>query len=139
LSNDDQLSEESFIDGHGSSAEDKGESANILDQPNNPAMNASENHDKVQYDSQVLSILKDISSTLNSLAKRVETTEHDIKLVKSKLTCNTSSSSDTGGTKVLVPQPVQVSTNNISLILFVSWYSISLMGNCKYLLMGLDH
>ena len=68
-------------------------------------------HDKVPPNddepTKVYEILKNISNVLNTLVKRVETTESEIKFITARLTSN-SNSSDSGIKRVEVPLVVWV-------------------------------
>ena len=75
-------------------------------------------HDKVPPNdvesTKVYEILKNISNVLNTLVKRVETTESEIKFVKARLTSN-GNSSDSGIKRVEVPLVVRVRNLSCSL------------------------
>lgn len=62
----------------------------------------------------VLEVLKDISSTLNNLVDRVQSTEKEIKSVKKKLRSGSVSSSDSPSTKkaeITIPNIIRVSVH----------------------------
>ena len=81
---------------------------------------------KDQANVHVLSVLKDISSTLNTLVSRVENTEKEIRSVKSKMahTSSPSSSSDSVSSKKVqidVPNIIRVSTLVFQLVIYCTY------------------
>lgn len=62
----------------------------------------------------MLKVFKDISSTLNNLVDRVQSTEKEIKSVKKKLRSGSVSSSDSPSTKkaeITIPNIIRVSVH----------------------------